>query len=191
MNNKVQVHFGGVSEIVGSSDIGLLNLLNEDETRELVVTCDKQMMYQFALRTQPVAGVDRLLPEVLYEVIQNQEGMHLEIDINDIVSGEYSAVLMNQDTLEEIPMRASDAILLSLIGKLPVYADAELMRRQGVVYHPQSSGMSLPVNIISDQMLQTAFDKAIKDENYELASLLRDEMRRRGNRQHPMKEQKS
>jgi bifunctional DNase/RNase len=191
MNNKVQVHFGGVSEIVGSSDIGLLNLLNEDETRELVVTCDKQMMYQFALRTQPVAGVDRLLPEVLYEVIRNQEGMHLEIDINDIVSGEYSAVLMNQDTLEEIPMRASDAILLSLIGKLPVYADAELMRRQGVVYHPQSSGMSLPVNIISDQMLQTAFDKAIKDENYELASLLRDEMRRRGNRQHPMKEQKS
>lgn len=191
MNNKVQVHFGGVSEIVGSSDIGLLNLLNEDETRELVVTCDKQMMYQFALRTQPVAGVDRLLPEVLYEVIRNQEGMHLEIDINDIVSGEYSAVLMNQDTLEEIPMRASDAILLSIIGKLPVYADAELMRRQGVVYHPQSSGMSLPVNIISDQMLQTAFDKAIKDENYELASLLRDEMRRRGNRQHPMKEQKS
>lgn len=191
MNNKVQVHFGGVSEIVGSSDIGLLNLLNEDETRELVVTCDKQMMYQFALHTQPVAGVDRLLPEVLYEVIRNQEGMHLEIDINDIVSGEYSAVLMNQDTLEEIPMRASDAILLSIIGKLPVYADAELMRRQGVAYHPQSSGMSLPVNIISDQMLQTAFDKAIKDENYELASLLRDEMRRRGNRQHPMKEQKS
>ena len=191
MNNKVQVHFGGVSEIVGSSDIGLLNLLNEDETRELVVTCDKQMMYQFALRTQPVAGVDRLLPEVLYEVIRNQEGMHLEIDINDIVSGEYSAVLMNQDTLEEIPMRASDAILLSIIGKLPVYADVELMRRQGVAYHPQSSGMSLPVNIISDQMLQTAFDKAIKDENYELASLLRDEMRRRGNRQHPMKEQKS
>ncbi|GAA6530002.1 MAG: bifunctional nuclease family protein [Prevotella sp.] len=188
---KIQVHFGGVSEIVGSSDIGLLTLLNEDETRELVVTCDKQMMYQFALRTQPVSGVDRLLPEVLWGVIHNQSEITFEIDINDIIDGEYSAFLMNQDTLEEIPMRASDAILLSVIGKIPVYADAELMRRQGVAYHPQSSGMSLPINIISDQMLQSALDKAVKEENYELASLLRDEMRRRKNRQHPMKEQKS
>ena len=83
---KIQVHFGGVSEIVGSSDIGLLTLLNEDETRELVVTCDKQMMYQFALRTQPVSGVDRLLPEVLWGVIHNQSEITFEIDINDDIT---------------------------------------------------------------------------------------------------------
>ncbi|MCO6025160.1 bifunctional nuclease family protein [Prevotella cerevisiae] len=189
--NKVRVHFGGVSEIVGSSDIGLLTLLDEDETRELVITCDKQMMYQFAIRTQPVAGVDRLLPEVLYKVIHDQADIHCEIDIIGIVDGEYTAMLMNQDTLEQLPLRASDAVLFSVIAKIPIYADSELMRRQGVPYHPQSSGMSLPVNIISDQMLESALDNAVKDENYELASLLRDEMKRRKNRQHPMKEQKS
>ena len=39
--------------------------------------------------------------------------------------------------------------------------------------------MVLPVNSISNEMLRSALDKAVKDEDYELASHLRDEMRRR------------
>jgi protein-arginine kinase activator protein McsA len=43
--------------------------------------------------------------------------------------------------------------------------------------------MSLPINVISDEMLKSALDKAIKDEDYEMASHLRDEMKRRLNLQ--------
>ena len=51
--------------------------------------------------------------------------------------------------------------------------------RQSTVYDNGASGVSLPVNTISDEMLQSALDKAIKNENYEMASDLRDEMNRR------------
>ena len=53
------------------------------------------------------------------------------------------------------------------------------MDKQSVKYVREASGVSIPVNTISDDMLQKALDKAIADENYELASHLRDEMKRR------------
>ena len=68
---------------------------------------------------------------------------------------------------------------LSLVGDIPLYIESGLMRRQSVAYRENSRGVSLPVNTISDEMLQAALDKAIADENYELASHLRDEKKRR------------
>ena len=53
------------------------------------------------------------------------------------------------------------------------------MLHQTVPYNGGSRDIPLPVNTIDDAMLQQALDKAIKDENYELASNLRDEMLRR------------
>ena len=76
-------------------------------------------------------------------------------------------------------IRASDAVLLSYVGNIPLFIDSALMSRQSVLYKENSKGVSLPVNTISDKMLQTALEKAIFDENYELASHLRDEKKRR------------
>ena len=53
------------------------------------------------------------------------------------------------------------------------------MKRQSVPYQRSSNGVAMPLNAISNKMLQEALDKAVEDENYELASHLRDEMRRR------------
>jgi protein-arginine kinase activator protein McsA len=42
-----------------------------------------------------------------------------------------------------------------------------------------SHAVSLPVNTLSLEMLDQALKKAVEDENYELASQLRDERKRR------------
>ena len=39
--------------------------------------------------------------------------------------------------------------------------------------------MTLPLNALNENMLELSLDKAIEGENYELASLLRDEIKRR------------
>jgi protein-arginine kinase activator protein McsA len=45
---------------------------------------------------------------------------------------------------------------------------------------PKGNGLiSVPLNTLTIEMLQEALDKAIKDEDYELASHLRDEIKRR------------
>jgi len=90
-------------------------------------------------------------------------------------------VLSNIDTLDDIPISAAEGVLLSFVshGDVPVLMDQQLFMRQSTVYDSESIGISLPVNTISDEMLQSALDKAVQNENYEMASHLRDEINRR------------
>lgn len=177
--NKVKLKFKGVSEIVGTEAIGLLIMVDEEERRQLTIPCDKSMIYQFGMRIKHVPVVNKLLPEVLWQVISTQTDMHFEILINSLIDGQFRAMLSNTDTLEPVSMRASDAILLAYISKIPVYIESGLMEKQSVNYDKKLRSISLPVNTVSDQLLDKALEKAIKDENYELASSLRDEILKR------------
>lgn len=53
------------------------------------------------------------------------------------------------------------------------------MARQSVRFSENSNAISMPVNTLSTEMLDKALQKAVEDENYELASHLRDEKKRR------------
>lgn len=177
--NKVRLIFKSVTEIVGSDDVGLLILVDEQQQRQLTIPCDRNMLYQFSLRVQKVPITNRMLPEVLWQVIRSQTTMRFEILINDLIEGQYRAVLYNVETLEPILIRISDAMLLAYLSDIPIYIDEKLMKKQSVKYVHNAQGMSIPVNTLTDEMLKKALKKAIEDEHYELASLLRDEMKRR------------
>ena len=177
--NKERLIFKGVSEIVGTEDLGLLILTDEAKVRQITIVCDKAMAVQLELRVKNVPITKIMLPEVLCGLLRSNTDMNFEIIIDDIVDGQYRTILYNKATLEPMVVRASDAVLLSLVGNIPLYIETGLMRRQSVMYRENSKGVSLPVNTISDKMLQAALDKAIADENYELASHLRDEKKRR------------
>ena len=103
----------------------------------------------------------------------------MDIIITDIIEGQYRTLLCNRVTLETIPIRASDAVLLSLAARIPIYIESSLMARQSVRFSGLSHAVSLPVNTLSLEMLDQALKKAVEDENYELASQLRDERKRR------------
>lgn len=177
---KIRLVFKGVSEIVGSDDLGVLVLTDEKETRQITIVCDKTMAVQAELRVHQLPVTQIMLPEVLCKVLDNQTDIHLEILVSGIENGQYRVMLYNKDTLEPQLIRASDAVLLSMAGNIPIYIDTDLMMKQSVPYRADSRGVSLPVNTISDEMLQAALDKAVEEENYELASQLRDEQLRRG-----------
>lgn len=177
--NKERLIFKGVSEIVGTEDLGLLILTDEAKVRQITIVCDKAMAVQLELRVKKVPITKIMLPEVLCGLLRSNTDMNFEIIIDDIVDGQYRTILYDKATLEPMVVRASDAVLLSLVGNIPLYIETGLMRRQSVMYRENSKGVSLPVNTISDKMLQAALDKAIADENYELASHLRDEKKRR------------
>lgn len=177
--NKVRLIFKSVTEIVGSDNVGLLILVDEQQQRQLTIPCDRNMLYQFSLRVQKVPITNRMLLEVLWQVIRSQTTMRFEILINDLIEGQYRAVLYNVETLEPILIRISDAMLLAYVSDIPIYIDEKLMKKQSVKYVHNAQGMSIPVNTLTDEMLKKALNKAIEDEHYELASLLRDEMKRR------------
>jgi len=177
--NKERLIFKGVSEIVGTENLGLLILTDEDTLRQITIVCDKAMAVQIELRIKRIPITSIMLPEVLCKLLDTHERQRYEMVIEDIIDGQYRTLLYDNDSSVPLLIRASDAVLLSLVSDIPIYIDSQLMKRQSVPYNKYARGVSLPVNTISDEMLQAALDKAVADENYELASHLRDEQKRR------------
>ena len=177
--DKVRLVFKGVSEIVGSENLGLLILTDEQCEQQISIICEKSMAVQLELRAKGLPIAEIMLPEVLGHVIASQTELQLELVITNLIDGQYRVLLMNIDTMESVPIRASDAVLLSVAGNIPLFILSQLMVRQSVRSSANQSGVSIPVNTLSDDMLESALGKAIKDENYELASHLRDERMRR------------
>jgi len=176
---RIRLKFKSISEIVGSDEMGLLILTDETDQRQIAVPCDKAMIREFSLRMNHASVVGRLLPEVLWHVVAMQTDLQFEILINGIIEGQYRALLVNLETHEPVAIRMSDAVLLAHIARLPIYIDEELMEKQSVPYSQEARGVAIPVNTISTEMLKDALEKAIEEEKYELASHLRDELRRR------------
>ncbi len=177
----VRLVYKSVNEIVGNDDVGILLLTNEEGTRQLSMVCDKHMVYQFRLRLSKAEIVDKLLPEVLWQVVVRSLDMKFQVIINDLIDGQYKTLLYMPDILQAIPVRASDAILLAHISDIPIFIEENLLLRQSVPYNEDSPGVSVPVNVITTDMLKKALDKAVDEENFEQASQLRDELLRRTN----------
>lgn len=181
---KVQIFFRGITEIVGSSEMGLLILANEPDTKQIAIICDNYMEYEFSLRIGKPSVLDKMIPEVLCQINPEMNSDYYEIFFSSISDGQYQALLMNKTTLEMTKMRASDAVLLANIAQLDIYMEETLFSRQSVLCESGKSKMALPVNALSRQMLEQALEKAITDENYELASSLRDELQKRQRTDH-------
>ena len=157
----VRLVYKSVNEIIGNDDVGILLLVNEDGTRQLSMVCDKHMVYQFRLRLSKAEIVDKLLPEVLWQVIVRSLDMQFQVVINDLVDGQYKTLLYMPDILQAIPIRASDAILLAHFADIPIFIEEGLLLRQSVPYKEESVAVSVPVNVITTDMLKKALDKAI------------------------------
>ncbi len=176
---RIRLKFRGLSEIVGTEKMGLIVLTDEAEIRQVTIVCDRHVEHEFSMRMADTPITNKMLPEALWKMLKQAVGEHFDIVINGIYDGQYSAALVNTDTAYTVQMRASDAVLLSCISGLPLFMERSLMMRQSVPFHAGAQGLSIPVNAISDDMLKSAMEKAINDENYELASQLRDEQKRR------------
>ena len=176
----VRLFFKGVSEIVASDEVGLLMLVNEERTRQVAIICDAAMVRQFSLRVGKAEITPILAPEVLWQVISRNLEMRFQVVINDLVDGQYKTLLYMPDILQAIPIRASDGVLIAKIANLPIYMEEHLLMRQGMPFKESDVGVSVPVNVISNEMLQKALEKAVGEEDYEKASQIRDELLRRG-----------
>lgn len=178
MINKIRLCFASVSEIVGTDDLALIILCDEQHERQISIVCSRIMAYQLDMRVKKMPITELMLPEVLSKVIAGQSDIRYYLLISSVSQGQYNTVIVNADTFEMTPIRVSDAVLLS---NIPLYIDERLMIQQSVPYRKPSEDMkvSLPMNTMSVEMLDKALKRAISEENYEQASLLSEELKRR------------
>ena len=91
----------------------------------------------------------------------------------------YSYLYFDKEGEEfKIDARTSDAVALALRYKCPMYTTKSIMDSEHL--HEMGQGkFSVPISSVSLQMLEEALQSAIEKEEYEQASQLRDEIRKR------------
>lgn len=176
---KIRLQFKGISEISDSDNAGIIMLTDLEEKREITVICDNDTIHQFELRITKQNKIQSLLPEVLVGMMKSEGILNYELIINDINIGEYVTVLFNETLNKSVNIKTTDAILLSYVSNIPLYITDQLMKKQSIPYKTSTINLALPINTLNEKMLEKALDKAVQDEKYEMASILRDEINRR------------
>lgn len=178
---NIQLRFQTAAEVNGKEQDGLLLLSDQEQQRQLVITCSRKILQEITESKNNDINNNDDIVKILWEMIHWQTTLELSIHINTLEDGVYKALLINEENQFSIPIKADTAILLSFVShnEIPIYMDAALFRRQSSVYQPNAKGLQLPLNIISEPMLHDLLDNAVKAERYEIASELRDELKKR------------
>ncbi len=118
----------------------------------------------------------------------------IEIEIYNLIDGVFHAKLMCEVDGEqrEIDARTSDSIALAVRFKCPIYTYEDIMETAGVVFNDDmddimddSEPQSAPVkkgNDFSSQssaQLEQLLEEALRDEDYQKAAIIRDELNKR------------
>lgn len=105
----------------------------------------------------------------------NMKLLHAKID--KIIEGSfYSHLLFTNGSNEiKIDARTSDAAAIAMRFGAPLYIDDELLNTL-CVKEEWDNAISIPITLAATDMLREVMQRAIKDENYELAMKLKQEI---------------
>ena len=131
----------------------------------------------------------RPLTHDLFRNFADAYGINLqEVIINKFSEGVFHALLICNDgeSLKEIDSRTSDAIALALRFNCPIYTYEPILAIAGITFEEETDEagadtveQSAEFSSFSDEDLEEELKKAINDEDYERASMIRDEKNKR------------
>lgn len=121
-----------------------------------------------------------LLPDVFIQSMQSFDIMLNEVYIYKVLDGVYYSMLEFEQNghVQHVDVRTSDAIALALRWGAPIYTSENLLAREHI-FEDGHGSISIPVSSVDIEVLREALTRAIREEKYELAAQLRDEIARR------------
>lgn len=191
--DKVQLVVLGLSASPASNNAYALIMKEVDGDRRLPIIIGAFEAQAIALEMEGVIPPRPMTHDLIKSIVDSFDSTLTEVHINDLVDGTFYAKLIFDNEIE-IDSRPSDAVALAVRYGIPVFVNSDILDMTGVV--PQDE--ELPNTEEDDDMkfmkepekkpkpqpktrvelLQNELDKAIKDENYEKAANLRDELKR-------------
>lgn len=188
MENKIKLSVLGFSFNQSQSGTYGLVLAEEDGLRRLMIVIGTPEAQSIAFKLQGSIP-PRPLTHDLFQTLLAQLGiLLLEVNIYKYENGVFfSKMILRQGTeIIEIESRTSDAIAIALRTKSPVYTSEIIMQEQAVVFDDNTSednasenekdNLALDYSLLNEEELESLLKDAIDGEDYELASLLRDEL---------------
>ncbi|PKL86917.1 MAG: hypothetical protein CVV22_02160 [Ignavibacteriae bacterium HGW-Ignavibacteriae-1] len=190
--DKVQLVVLGLSASPASNNAYALIMKEVDGERRLPIIIGAFEAQAIALEMEGVIPPRPMTHDLIKAIVDSFDSTLTEVHINDLVDGTFYAKLIFDNDIE-IDSRPSDAVALAVRYGIPVFVNADILDMTGVVpqdeelpnhddddlkfmKEPDKKTKTQPKSKV--EQLQIELDKAIKEENYEKAANLRDELKR-------------
>ena len=191
MGNKVKLRVMGLTFSQTQTGSYALILAEESGKKRIPIMIGAFEAQAIALHLEELKP-PRPLTHDLFLSFSRAYGVELkEVLINKLEEGIFYSELVffhNDDTVR-IDSRTSDAVALALRFKCPIYTTIEILEKAGIILEDKAieeKGIEDESSADGDTMeskplseLEDMLEKAVTDEDYETASQIRDELKRR------------
>ena len=191
---KIHLTVLGLSSAPTSNNAYALILKEVDGLRRLPIMIGAFEAQSIALEMEGVIPPRPMTHDLIKNILESLNVNLTEILIYDLVVGTFYAKLIFEDIAVEIDARPSDAIAIAVRLNVPIYIYSDIMEDTALntqneenmnqnnededdnlkMLKKQSEVNKRPKTKL--EQLNADLDKAIKDENYEKAASIRDEI---------------
>lgn len=171
--------YKGIFSIPEADDVCLITLTDEGEKRALYIFLEKEVANEIKMHEKMMEDADCQLVDVFSKVLKDEGAVHYRIVFEGILNQGLKAKLVNTITDASYDIRPEMAVLLSLKSDFEMCTSLDVLQKFSTPYNKNVMSVALPIMSLPDSLLHKALEKAVEEENYEGASFIRDEMKRR------------
>ena len=190
MGNKIKLSVLGFSFNQNRTGAYGLVLAEEDGPRRLMIVVGTPEAQSIAFRLQESIPPRPLTHDLFEGLLSAFDITLLEVNIYKYMDGVFYSklTLRQEDRIVELESRTSDAVGIALRTKSPIYTSEDIMQELSVVFdenNPENEDvkddldLSLDYSLLNQDELETMLEDAVQGEDYELASVLRDELNKK------------
>ena len=189
---KIELNIIGLSYSQAQSNSYALVLGEKNGKRRLPIVIGHYEAQAIALEIEKMKPTRPLTHDLFFNFAKVFGITLIEVQITKFLEGIFHAALIcdNGISIKEIDSRTSDAVALSIRFNCPIYTTEEIMSLAGIVFDEDESVAESPEGTSSSndeptiknftlEELEDALKQAIEEEDYEKASLIRDEIKKR------------
>jgi uncharacterized protein len=189
---KIELSVLGLSASPASNNAYALILKEVNGNRRLPIIIGAFEAQAIALEMEGVIPPRPMTHDLLKSMIESFGSFLSEVNINELKEGTFFAKLIFEDIGLELDARPSDAIALAVRCNSPIFVNSDILDETGILPQGEEpgiegidpamtheSGESTPRKPKTKiEQLQNLLEKAIKNEDYERAAEIRDEIKR-------------
>ncbi len=189
---KIELNIVGLSYSQAQSNSYALVLGETNGKRRLPIVIGHYEAQAIALELEKMKPSRPLTHDLFYNFAKTYGINVVEVQITKFHEGIFYATLVcdNGISIHEIDSRTSDAVALSIRFHCPIFTTEEIMSQAGILFEEEEPSADSLDSASDDEIysdfrnltiteLEDELQKAVDAEDYEKASLIRDEIRRR------------
>lgn len=194
MTKKVKLSILGISFSQVQAGAYALIFAEENGIRRLPIVIGTPEAQSIAIVMENIKPPRPLAHDLIYAIFQQLDIELKEVFIYKFEDGAFfSELLLLQNGREyRIDSRTSDAVAIALRTHSPIYTTEEIMQHMAIVFDENAtfdasenaastSQAEDNISSLSVDELKSKLEEAVTEENYELATRLRDEIKKREN----------